>query len=383
MLYRLSYPVGAGHYRKRGGACWGSMIRSMDAPRKSTGLGFSSADAGRPAVVAVVAEIGVNHDGDAAVGRGLIDAAAGAGADAVKFQYFRPDRLLSNQAELAGYQKGKAASQRELLAGLALSIDALGSLVEHAHGCGLAAVVTPFSPADPGELASLGLDAVKTASPDAVNPPLLEACAALGLPMLISTGTCDLDELAGAAALLRGHAAGGALLHCVSSYPTPMDQAQLGGIGVMIDRLNLPVGYSDHTPATHTGALAVMAGAVVLEKHLTHDRSAPGPDHAASLDPRGFAEYVERVREAQAALGVLDKRATAIELDVRRVSRQSVCVVRDLPAGHVLEAGDLTVKRPGTGLAASALGSVVGRRLVRAVSADDLLMPGDVDGLTA
>ena len=341
-------------------------------------LVFSPAGADRPAVVAVVAEIGVNHDGDVDLARRLIDAASQAGADAVKFQYFRPERLLSNQAELAGYQQGQASSQRELLAKLTLSIDALGALVEHAHENGLAAVVTPFSPADPAELAGLGLDAIKTASPDAVNPPLLEACAALGLPMLISTGTCELAELDAAAALLRSHPAGGAMLHCVSSYPTPMTDAQLGGIGVMIERLNLPVGYSDHTPATHTGALAVLAGAVVLEKHLTHDRSAPGPDHAASLDQAGLRQYIALVREAQHALGYRAKRLTAIERDVRRVSRQSVCVVRDLPAGHVLTPADLTVKRPGTGVPASELGSVMGRRLGRAVRANDLLLPGDL-----
>lgn len=343
-------------------------------------LGFSAADQGRPAAVAVIAEIGVNHDGDADLARRLIDSAADAGADAVKFQYFRPDRLLSNQAELAGYQRGKAASQRELLERLTLSIDALGRLVEHAHGAGVSAVVTPFSPEDPADLAPLGLDAIKTASPDAVNPALLQAAAVLGLPMLISTGTCDMDELDDAAALLRNHSAGGALLHCVSSYPTPMDDAQLGGIGAMSEALNLPIGYSDHTAATHTGALAVMAGAVVLEKHLTHDRSASGPDHAASLDRAGLAEYVAHVRAAQRALGLRAKRVTDIERDVRRVSRQSVCVVADLSAGHVLRASDLTVKRPGTGQAAASLSAVVGRRLARAVSANDLLMAEDLTG---
>lgn len=346
----------------------------------STRLGFSPATADRPARVAIVAEVGVNHDGDAGVARRLIDAAAQAGADAVKFQYFRPDRLLSAQAELAGYQRGQAASQRALLSALALSIDELAGLVAHARGCGLGAVVTPFSPGDPAELAGLGLDAVKTASPDAVNPPLLRACAGLGLPLLISTGTCELAELGEAAALLRGHAAGGALLHCVSSYPTPMDRAQLAGVGVLAEAFGLPAGYSDHTPGLATGALAVAAGAVVIEKHLTHDRSAKGPDHAASLDPAGFKAYVAHVREAQAALGTRAKTVSDIERDVRRVSRQSVCAVRDLPGGHVLAAGDLTVKRPGTGVPAAELDRVIGRRLIRAVKADALLMPGDVEG---
>ena len=321
----------------------------------------------------MIAEIGVNHDGDAALARRLIEAAAQAGADAVKFQYFHPDRLLSNQAELAGYQQGQAKSQKELLAGLALPLDVLGGLVEAARASGLAAVVTPFSLADPAELAGLGLDAIKTASPDAVNTPLLEACAAVGLPLLISTGTCSLEELEPAAEMLRGHEAGGALLHCVSSYPTPMDEAGLGGLVAMREAMGLPVGYSDHTPGLTTGALAVSAGAVVIEKHLTHDRSADGPDHAASLDPQQMAHYIANIREAQAARGRVVKEVSEVELDVRRVSRQSVCVVRDLPAGHVLTGEDLTAKRPGTGIPAVELTTLIGRQLVRPVRANDLL----------
>ncbi|MEM6257668.1 MAG: N-acetylneuraminate synthase family protein [Planctomycetota bacterium] len=345
----------------------------MQDAAEQGGLSFSHADARSSAEVAVIAEVGVNHDGDQAVARRLIDAAAEAGADAVKFQYFHPDRLLSNQAEFAEYQRGQAASQRELLARLALPIDVLAGLVSYARGCGLAAVVTPFSLEDPAELAELELDAIKTASPDAVNTPLLRACAALDLPMVVSTGTCSLGELEPAAAILRGHAVGGAMLHCVSSYPTPMNEAQLGGIAAIREAFRVSVGYSDHTPGVETGALAVLAGAAVLEKHLTHDRGAQGPDHSASLDPQQMKQYVAKVREAAVALGTMTKSDRAIEHNVRRVSRQSVCVVRDLPAGHILEADDLTVKRPGTGVPAAELGIIVGRRLARSVMANDLL----------
>lgn len=350
----------------------------MQVPENNAGFAFCLAGADRSARVAVVAEIGVNHDGDPAVARRLIEAAAEAGADAVKFQYFHPDRLLSNQAELAGYQEGQAPSQKALLSKLALPLDVLGGLVEQAKGSGLGVVVTPFSPEDPAELAELGLDAIKTASPDAVNTPLLEACCALGLPMLISTGTCGLAELASAAELLRAHEAGGALLHCVSSYPTPMDQAQLGGIVAMREAFGLAVGYSDHTPGLTTGALAAAAGAVVIEKHLTHDQAAKGPDHAVSLAPKQFAQYVINVHEAQAAIGPIMKVASDVEKDVRRVSRQSVCVVRNLPAGHVLTGEDLTIKRPGTGIPASQLYVLIGRHLATAVQANNLLQPTDL-----
>lgn len=350
----------------------------MQEFKKNVGLAFSQASKKQPAEVAIIAEIGVNHDGEPGIARRLIDVAAECGADAVKFQYFHPDRLLSNQAELAGYQQGQAKSQRALLAGLALSLDALAELVQHAKACGLAAVVTPFSLDDPPELAGLGLDAIKTASPDAVNTPLLAACAAVGLPMLISTGTCSLDELDPAAELLRSHDAGGAMLHCVSSYPTPMNEAQLGGVVAMREALGLPIGYSDHTRGLQTGALAVLAGAVVIEKHLTHDRDAKGPDHAASLDPAQMTRYIANIREAQSAMGPLTKSLTDVERDVRRVSRQSVCVVGDLPVGHVLREQDLTVKRPGTGIPAAARSALVGRRLAKVKANNELLFESDL-----
>lgn len=371
------------------------MAKLMDDrkdPSESALVGGASAIGGvvgrsiaadQPARAAVIAEIGVNHDGDASVAGRLIDAAAQAGADAVKFQYFRPERLLSKQAELAGYQAGSADSQHELLSKLTLSLEVLGELVAYARRRGLGAVVTPFSPDDPAELAGLvgrGLVALKTASPDAVNPVLLRSCAAVGLPLLISTGTCAMDELAFAGQLLLNHQPGGALLHCVSSYPTPMHAAQLGGIAGLREHFGVAVGYSDHTAGLHTGALALAAGAIVLEKHLTHDRLAQGPDHAASLDPAGFKAYVQQVREAEAAMGVKAKQVGELEQDVRRVSRQSVCAARDLQAGCVLSAEDLTVKRPGTGIAAADYDRVLGRELARAVAANTLLSWDDLAG---
>jgi len=354
----------------------------MDAPAPL----FTEATAEAPPRVGVIAEIGVNHDGDPAVGVGLVDTAADAGADAVKVQLFNPDRLLSNQAALAKYQAGGADDARELLAGLALGVDELAPIAARARARGMWFLATPFSPGDIADLRRLEVDAIKIASPDAVNPPLLEAALTVGKPMLVSTGTCELAELGFVSDLLGGDMAaeaatpgetpvGHALLHCVSSYPTPRGSAGLGAIAVMRSAFGLPVGYSDHTPDLDTGALAVSAGAVVIEKHLTHDKAAPGPDHAASLTGRELAEYVSRVRDAQAVMGPAVKRVQEVEADVRAVSRQSVCLVRDLPAGHVLIAADLTVKRPGTGIPAAKLAATVGRRLAVAVRANDLLTP--------
>lgn len=335
-------------------------------------------NADHAARVMVIAEIGVNHDGEAGRAAELLKSAAEAGADAVKFQLFRPDRLLSAEALLASYQDGQANDARALLDALALPLDAMRQLRETAGQLGLQFLVTPFSLGDVADLKSLDVDAVKIASPDAVNTPLLEAAAQLGKPMFISTGTCDLDELGPAAELARRTR--GALLQCVSAYPTPEPDAALAGIAVLNDRFDFRgvVGYSDHTAALDTGALAVAAGACVLEKHLTHDRSAPGPDHAASIEPGEFAVYVAAVRRASAMLGPRRKTCTAVERDVQTVSSQSVCVVRNLPAGHVLTRDDLDIKRPGTGVPARQLDQVVGRRLARPVKGDHLLHREDL-----
>ena len=339
---------------------------------------FQHADENHPASVLIVAEVGVNHDGRLDRGIELIRAAADAGADAVKLQWFHPDRLLSKQALLAEYQAGKAEDARGLLKKLALDLDMLHRFADTTREVGLRLVVTPFSPADVQELAGLEIDAVKIASPDAVNTPLLEAVATLNKPILISTGTCELDELAPAADLITKHRPGGCLLQCVSSYPTPTNDASLGGMADIRQRYQLPVGYSDHTQDITTGALAVAAGAAVIEKHLTHDRGAPGPDHAASADPKQFADYVRLVRPAQAMLGPSRKQVQPVEADVRLVSRQSVCLTRDLPAGHQLKSEDLTVMRPGTGIPACELKNLIGQTLKHKVHARSLLNPDDL-----
>jgi N-acetylneuraminate synthase/N,N'-diacetyllegionaminate synthase len=353
-------------------------VPGMGTDATAAGPWFAEATAAAAARVMVIAELGVNHDGQVALAERLVDAAADAGADAVKVQLFHPDRLLSNQSLLASYQQSAAEDPRALLGGLALGVAQLRPIAARARRRGLRFLVTPFSLPDVEDLAALDADAIKIASPDAVNLPLLEACATLGRPLLISTGTCTLDELAPAAMRLREHAPGGALLHCVSSYPTPRGDAALGAIRVMREAFGLPIGYSDHTPDLDTGALAVAGGAIVLEKHLTHDKAAPGPDHAASITPEELRDYIRRAREAAAMLGPAAKRVLPIEADVQKVSRQSLCATRDLPAGHTLGADDLTIKRPGTGLPAARLAATIGRTLARPVAANDLLGPDDL-----
>jgi N,N'-diacetyllegionaminate synthase len=323
----------------------------------------------------VIAEIGVNHDGSLERALALVDAAAKCGADAVKLQIFRADKLMHESAAFATYQKTSMldATPIDMLRRFEMEERELREIVEAISAAGMIPLATPFSLEDVGLIESLNLPAIKIASPDIVNWPLLKSAAKTGLPLLVSTGAANVNEISSSVAWLRGWNASFALLHCISSYPTPPGSANLCWIRELAERFEVPVGYSDHTTEVISGALAVAAGAAVIEKHLTYDCSAAGPDHAASLDPEDFRDYVSLVRLACEMRGGGGKRVLDIERDVRTVSRQSVVAARDLAPGHVIQEYDLTVQRPGTGIPASALPSIVGRRIGHSIKAGQML----------
>lgn len=327
--------------------------------------------------VLIIAEAGINHDGQVDDALRLIDAAAAAGADAVKFQIFRAAELVSRRASTATYQQqgGAGDSQLELLTRLELSDAELTRLAQHCAACKLVLLATPFGEADVDRVCALGAPAIKLASTDIDNVPLLRRVAATQLPLIVSTGAADHVEVARAVDLLTDCGARHrlVLLHCVSSYPTPLDAANLRAIQTLLAAFAVPVGYSDHTTGTQTGALAVAAGACVLEKHLTLDRHRPGPDHAMSLTPAQLREYVVQVRRAEAALGSGMLSVADLEQDVRRVARKSVVAARPIDADTPLDATMLTIKRPGGGIPPAALDQLIGRRLTVAVQADDVI----------
>jgi sialic acid synthase SpsE len=325
----------------------------------------------------IIAELGVNHDGDRHRALQLVDAARAAGADAVKVQWFEADRLLSRAARLARYQEtGGASNAFDMLRGLELEPDVIAEIVEHSSNAGLATIATLFSVDHVDTAVRCGFDAFKTASPDVVNRPLVEALMATGRPMLLSTGAATLTEIEAVTGWLGAH--DHVLMHCVSAYPTPDDMACLAGRAAMYRINRNALGYSDHTMALDTGALAVAGGACVLEKHLTLNRTAAGPDHAMSLDPHGFEQYVRLAHRAHRMVGPPTKAPLAIELDVREVARQSVTTRCELPAGHVIEPGELTLKRPGGGIEPSRLSETIGRRLARPVAANTPLRDEDL-----
>lgn len=329
----------------------------------------------------VIAELGVNHDGSVERALEMTQAAARAGASAVKLQCFEADRLMGRDAELAPYQaRAGETDPQAMLRRLEMPLAGMARVVRLAHDLGIHAIVTVFSAELVPAAAALPWDAFKTASPDIINLPLLRALESTGKPLIVSTGAARMEEVARALAWLRACRDRMALLQCVSDYPAREEDASLGGIAALGTMTDAPVGYSDHTDALDTGALAVAAGASVLEKHLTYDRRASGPDHAASVEEAGLAEYVRLARRAHTMLGPRAKTVLEREEAVRRVSRQSVAAGRNLRSGEVLRAGDLTTMRPGTGLAPEALESLLGRRVLRDVPRGRLIRPDDLAG---
>lgn len=332
---------------------------------------------GAPALI--IAEIGVNHDGDADRAHELVDAAADAGADAVKVQFFRADLLLGAAPVLAAYQQTAGETDaRAMLQRLELSNAALASIAVHARERGVLPVCTVFTPELVDEAEGMGFDAYKAASPDLVNRLLIDRLVQSGRPLILSTGAADLSEVERAVGWVETARERTALMHCVSAYPTPEEDATLGAVRVLRDRFALPAGYSDHTECVDTGAFAVAAGACLLEKHLTHSRAAPGPDHRSSIEPDEFARYVALVRRAERLLGADDKDVRLIEGDVRAAARQSLSLRRAVSSGEILTHAALTTRRPGDGLPAWAPECALGRRAVRDLEAGAALTEEDL-----
>jgi len=326
--------------------------------------------------VYIIAEIGVNHDGAVDKAKQLIDAAKQAGADAVKFQIFDAAALASNDAQLCTYQSSalaEATSQRDMLAKLELSQNQLATIRSYTADAKIDFIATPFG-INELQILNNSLDpaAIKLASPDLVNIPLIDAAIDTNLPLIISTGASAQAEIdACAARIFNANATDRtALLHCISAYPTPLAAAQLGTIRFLAQRANLPVGFSDHTTDLNTGAYAVCAGAVILERHLTYDCQAIGPDHAMSTEPDDFRRYVTAARAAAIAMTGGPRTPATIEAEVRKHARGRLIAACDLPAGTCLKPQHLRVQRPADGICPSRWDDVIGQTLATAIQQD-------------
>jgi N-acetylneuraminate synthase/N,N'-diacetyllegionaminate synthase len=324
-----------------------------------------------------IAEAGVNHNGDLSLGRSLVDAAADAGADAVKFQTFQVDELVTDAAPTAGYQAdaGSGVSQHDLLVDLQLDAEAHESLKRYCDIRDIEFLSTPFGFETASFLNSLGVEAYKIGSGDLTNHPILCQIASYGRPMIVSTGMSTIDEVRGALQAIQEENVNVpvALLHCVSAYPTPIEDANLRAIDTLADEFGVPVGFSDHTTAVETPALSVAAGAQIVEKHFTVDQTLSGPDQETSLEPDELAHAVDLVRDATQALGDGIKEPTPAEKETKAVSRKGLFAANQLEAGDIITKSDIAIKRPPTGLSPKEFESIVGRTVVKSVSPDEPL----------
>ncbi len=345
--------------------------------RPDAGIDLGSKTVGRDAPVLIIAEVGVNHNGDPDLARRLIDAAAGAGADAVKFQTFRAEDLATPEAGMAAYQQRnmrRPGTQGDMLRRLELPDRALAALKDHAEQAGLVFLSSPFDLRSAAVLRDLGVRAFKIGSGELTNHPFLAELAGMGLPLIISTGMATLEETEQAAAVVREHGDPPvAWMHCVSAYPAPVESSNLRAMDTLRLAVGAPVGMSDHAPGFTVALAAVARDARLIEKHLTLSRDMPGPDHAASIEPAEFAEMTEAIRLVEAALGDGIKGPAPCELDTITAARRSLVAARDLHAGHTLTREDLACKRPGTGLPPSMLPHIIGRVLSRNTRRDELL----------
>lgn len=329
----------------------------------------------------VIAEIGSNHNRDKELAGRLIDAAAEAGADAVKFQTYSGSRIYSKEARskyLAGFD---ADSPAELLERISLPREWQAELAEHSRRRGVDFFSSPFDHEAVDELAALDVPLLKIASGEIVDLPLIRRAAATGIPLIISTGMATLGEVEEAlnAAQVAG-ATAVALMQCASVYPASAKRINLRAMATLRSAFQVPAGLSDHSLGIAVPIAAAALGAAMIEKHITADRSMPGPDHSFALEPPELAEMVKGIREAEAALGDGRKEGPSPEeLDENfTLGRRSLIATRDLPPGTVLEPEMITVKRPGTGIAPKHLELVLGRTLRAGVEADDVLTWDDV-----
>ena len=331
--------------------------------------------------VFVIAEAGVNHNGDPELARQLARTAAEAGADAVKFQTFDAERVASEDSPKAAYQletTDPGESQRQMLRSLQLPEAEYEPLAHFCRELGIVFLSTPFDELSVDLLEPL-VPAFKLGSGEMTNLPLLRHVAGKGKPVILSTGMSDLGEVRAAVAAVRR--AGDpplVLLHCVSSYPAPAKAANLRAIMTMAQDTGLPIGYSDHTKGLEASLAAVALGACAIEKHFTLDRSMEGPDHDASLEPAELIRLIAGIREVEAALGDGQKVPQDVELPNRNIVRRSLTAARPIATGEEITAGHLISLRPAGGISPMELDRVIGRVAARDISAGERITEADL-----
>ncbi|NKB20019.1 MAG: N-acetylneuraminate synthase [Alphaproteobacteria bacterium] len=329
----------------------------------------------------VIAEAGVNHNGNLDIARRLIDAAADAGADAVKFQTFRADDIAVADAKKASYQieQTGGGNQRDLLKALELDFESHLALAKHATDRNIPFASTAFDSASLELVCELGCPFLKIPSGEITNFPLIKAIASKGKPVILSTGMSTLNEVKRALSWLGTKPEASdilpaiTVLHCITQYPAPTTEINLRCIETMRNDLQIATGYSDHSAGITISIGAAAMGATVIEKHFTIDRELPGPDHKASLEPDELESMVKSIRDITAALGDGIKRPMPCEADNLEVVRRSIVATREIAKGELLTTENLTVKRPAGGISPAQWYEVLGQAAIDDFAAETLI----------
>ena len=325
----------------------------------------------------IIAEAGVNHNGDINLAKKLIDVAREAGADAIKFQTFKAEEVTTKNAEKAQYQKqttGAEESQFEMIKRLELAESDFEELFDYAQKKGLVFLSSPFDKRSVDLLDELGVTAFKVGSGEITNFSLLKHIAQKKKPIILSTGMSTLSEVEEALAVI--HKEGLAeiiLLHCVSCYPAKVEDMNLRAMEPLRQAFKLPVGLSDHTLGITIPVAAVALGACLIEKHFTLDKSLPGPDHRASLEPDELRQMVRAIRDVERALGSGVKEPTLEEEENKKVARRSIVAKVDIPEGAIIAEEMLDIKRPGTGIEPQHLVTIIGKRVKKDIRGGELI----------
>lgn len=347
---------------------------------KTIAIGAHTIGAGYPPFI--IAEAGVNHNGDVNLALKLIDAAKDAGADAIKFQTFKAHEVATEKADMAEYQKKNLntnGAQIAMLKKLELQEEHYPALIEHCKKRNIMFLSTPHGGiASINFLETLKHPAYKISSPDIINRPLLERAAKTKKPIILSTGMATLKEVRDA--LLWITRAGNRkviLLHCTSNYPTPPEEVNLRAMQTLMRTFQIPVGYSDHSESAQASLMAVTLGACIIEKHFTLDRTMEGPDHAASLEPTELADLISSVRNVERFMGSAQKKPTKSELKILPTIRRSIVTSRPVTKGEKITFEMLEFKRPGTGISPAQYKSVIGKKVRRNLPNDHVLTTSD------
>lgn len=334
--------------------------------------------------VYIIAEAGVNHNGDINLAKKLVDIAKKAGCDCVKFQTFSADKIVTKKAKKAEYQVENTKnndSQYEMLKKLELSYEEFKELKDYCDEINIDFLSTPFDEDAADLLEDIGVSAYKIPSGEITNKPLLQYVARKNKKMLVSTGMCTLEEVRKAIGWIEEVGNKDIVLfHCTSNYPAPFESVNMEAMLTIGAEFDYPIGYSDHTKGIEISLMSVAYGATVVEKHFTYDKNADGPDHKASLEPDELSCMVEAIRHIEVAKGNGEKKPTQSEMSTREVARKSLVWSRDMSVGDVVKREDLCCKRPGTGIQPEDLEKIVGCKIMKACNEDGLVCWSDVDG---